>query len=384
MWCIMEIHVVKEGESVYEIAGLYGVTPYSIINNNQLANPSLLVPGQTLVILEPGEPAGEGPLGPLRVNGYAYTFADPGILRKALPYLSSLTIFGYGFTMEGDLIPADDEELLRLSGAYGVTPILLISSITETGNFSSEKASYLFRNPWLQTILLTNLISVMQEKGYSGLDIDFEFVNAEDKEFFIGFIERAVTMLHPYGFTVHVDLAPKTSANQSGLLYEAHDYRRIGALADTVLLMTYEWGYTFGPPMAVAPIDKVRQVVEYGVSEIDPRKIYMGIPNYGYDWPLPYIRGVTEARSVGNVEAVDIAARYGAGIQFDEKAKSPYFTYYDEDRIEYIVWFEDAKSIEAKLMLIHEFGLLGAGYWNLMRPFPQNWLVLDSLFTIVK
>ena len=39
-------------------------------------------------------------------------------------------------------------------------------------------------------------------------------------------------------------------------------------------------------------------------------------------------------------------------------------------------------EIAAKLSLIPEYGLSGAGYWNLMRPFPQNWLVLDSLFTI--
>ena len=86
------------------------------------------------------------------------------------------------------------------------------------------------------------------------------------------------------GYTVMVALAPKTSAGQPGLLYEAHDYAALGAAADDVLLMTYEWGYALSEPMAVAPIDKVEQVVRFAVSQIPPDKIFLGMPNYGYDW----------------------------------------------------------------------------------------------------
>ena len=44
--------------------------------------------------------------------------------------------------------------------------------------------------------------------------------------------------------------------------------------------------------------------------------------------------------------------------------------------------FEDARSVQAKLALIPEYGLQGVGYWNLMRPFPQNWQVLNALYDI--
>lgn len=136
--------------------------------------------------------------------------------------------------------------------------------------------------------------------------------------------------------------------------------------------------------MAVAPINKVKEVLDYAVSEIPPEKIFMGIPNYGYDWTLPYVRGESRARLIGNVEAVDIAGSYGAEIQFDQLAMSPYFNYTDENGREHIVWFEDARSIEAKLSLVPAYGFRGAGYWNLMKPFPQNWLLADHLFNIRK
>ena len=132
-------------------------------------------------------------------------------------------------------------------------------------------------------------------------------------------------------------LAPKTSAQQRGLLYEGIDYRLLGEAANHVMLMTYEWGYSQGPPMAVAPINMVRKVVEYAVSEIPPEKIILGIPNYGYDWPLPFERGVTRARSLGTLEAVKLAVDFGVDIRFDETAMSPYFRYWQYG-IQHEVW----------------------------------------------
>ncbi len=136
--------------------------------------------------------------------------------------------------------------------------------------------------------------------------------------------------------------------------------------------------------MAVAPINKVRQVLDYAITEISPKKIFMGIPNYGYDWKLPYVKGESLAKSIGNVEAVEIALKYNAEIKFDEVSKSPYFNYIDENKINHVVWFEDARSIEAKLKTAFEYKFSGVSYWNLMRSFPQNWLVLEQLFNIYK
>lgn len=140
-----------------------------------------------------------------------------------------------------------------------------------------------------------------------------------------------------------------------------------------------------GPPMAVAPINQVRRVVEYAVTEIAREKIDLGIPNYGYDWPLPYERGVTQAAAINNVQAVQIAVREGAEIQFDENAMSPFFRYTDElTGIAHEVWFEDVRSLQAKFDLIKEFGLRGCGYWQIMQWFRANWLLLSENFWVNK
>lgn len=135
--------------------------------------------------------------------------------------------------------------------------------------------------------------------------------------------------------------------------------------------------------MAVAPLSMVRQVVDYAVTEIPPEKIMLGIPNYGYDWPLPFVQGTTEALTVGNVEAVQIAVRNDARIQFDLVAASPFFRYTREGTA-HEVWFEDVRSLKEKFELVKEYGLRGCGYWQIMRLFRANWLLLEDMFWIAK
>ena len=157
----------------------------------------------------------------------------------------------------------------------------------------------------------------------------------------------------------------------------------MGAAANSVLLMTYEWGYTYSPPMAVAPINQVRRVVEYAVTRIPAEKIDLGIPNYGYDWTLPFTEGISRARTIGNIEAVQLAAENNAEIFFSETAQSPYF-FYNDGAAEHEVWFEDVRSMQARFDLIKEFGLRGAGYWQIMRLFRANWILAEDNFRIIR
>ena len=134
--------------------------------------------------------------------------------------------------------------------------------------------------------------------------------------------------------------------------------------------------------MAVAPLRAVRRVLDYAVSEMPPEKIFMGFSNYAYDWMLPYQAGSTRAELIGNEFAVQLAVQVGAEISYDETAQTPYFHYTGADGAVHEVWFEDARAQAAKLRLVAEYGFLGMGYWNIMRPAPQTWLVLSSLYDI--
>jgi spore germination protein len=143
--------------------------------------------------------------------------------------------------------------------------------------------------------------------------------------------------------------------------------------------MTYEWGYSRGPALPVAPLDKVREVVKYAVSEMSPEKIFLGIPNYGYDFIIPFDKNSPSARTVSNEEAVRLAIETGSEIMFDEKSQTPYFNYTLNGET-HEVHFEDARSIIAKLALANEFSLFGIGVWNIMNFFSQLWTVFNLLY----
>jgi spore germination protein len=172
-----------------------------------------------------------------------------------------------------------------------------------------------------------------------------------------------------------------------GLLYDGQIYSQLGEAANSLMLMTYEWGYTYSPPMPVAPIDKVRAVAEFASKEIPPERLTLGIPNYGYEWTLPFVEGESRAKSLSNVEALSLAKAKNARIEYDAVAETPYFMFYERENgkpVEHVVYFEDANSIKAKLDLAYELGFKGVGFWNIMKFFPQAWLVLNSTFNIIK
>ncbi len=375
------IYVVQLGDTVDSIAARFEVSVWTIIEDNQIVFPYALAVGQALFV----DLGTRRPERSIRVSGYAYPFISEWVLRQTLPYLSELPIFSYGFTMQGELIPPpiNEDFMISMAKDYGTKPILTLTPFDERGMFSNYLISQVVNNQAAIDTLLGNLLTVMYRKGYVGVDIDFEYILREDRNAFTEFVRQIAEQMHANGFHTSIALAPKNSADQRGLLYEGKDYRALGEIVDHALIMTYEWGYTYGPPLAVAPINQVRRVVEYAVTEIPPEKIDLGIPNYGYDWPLPYERGVTMATTIGNVQAVQIAIAQEAEIQFDEVAQSPFFTY-EAEGVQHEVWFEDVRSVQRKFELIKEFGLGGCGYWQIMRWWRANWRLLYKNFYVVK
>ena len=374
-----ESYTVVSGDTLYTIAAAYGLMVDDLLYQNpQVTDPAQLTPGQVLTVR-----GGSPKLGTLAVNAYVYDFVNEDVLRRTLPYLTYLTIFGYGITAEGELIPANDEALLPIVQEYGVAPLMLLTALTEEGGFSTENVSAMLNDPTARETLIEGLVQTVQQKGYYGIDLDFEYIPPEDRELYASFVTELEQRMNALNKVVFVALAPKTSDDQAGLLYEAHDYGLLGSAADGVLLMTYEWGYAYSDPMAVAPIGNVERVVRYALTRIPAYKIFLGIPNYGYDWALPRQEG-ERARTISNQEAIRLARQYGAVIQYDNAAQTPFFTYTDETGRSHEVWFEDARSLDAKLRLVGGESLFGVGIWNAMNYFQPLWTVMEQLYTIRK
>jgi spore germination protein len=427
----MQIHVVESGQSLYGIANAYSIAIDRIIEANQLTAPNELVVGQALVIpiigmyywVQSGDTLnaiaqkfGVSPSRLAEINGLTLdqplqiglrlyippkpkrnaeinAYIEPrgqsvsqslrNAASEAAPNLTYLAPFSFQIQRDGSLKAPPLDNLPAIAQQNQVTLMMAVTNL-ENAQFSAELGSLILNNQDFQNRLLDHIISEAKRLNFKDIHLDIEHLKPEDREAYNTFLRKAAHRIHQEGFLLSTALAPKTSAAQTGAWYTAHDYKVHGEVADFVVIMTYEWGYSGGPPMAVSPIGPVRQVLTYAISEMPAEKIMMGQNLYGYDWTLPYVAGGAYAKALSPQDAIDLARTHHVEIMYDTKAQAPNFDYTDDSGKRHKVWFEDARSIQAKFNLIQELGLRGISYWKLGLPFPQNWLLIQDNFRVVK
>ncbi|MGN0678157.1 MAG: glycosyl hydrolase family 18 protein [Oscillospiraceae bacterium] len=370
-------YVVREGQTLYSLSQEFEVPLDELIAANPNANPISLQVGQVIVIPQAENISRR----PAVMNGFAYPTITDYALECAFPFLTFISPFSYSITPNGEIIAPDVDEIITAARNNGVMPLMTVTNIFE-GTFSTEVLSQILADPEASERLVSSILSEVESKNYYGVNLDMEYIAPEDRESYNNLLRNISERLHENGYILVTAVAPKYSADQQGILYESHDYAEQGKWADFIILMTYEWGFTYSMPMSVQPIEEVRKVLNYAVSEIPSGKILMGMPNYGYDWTLPYVRG-TAARSIGFAAATNLANSLGSEIFFDEKTQTPYF-YYTENGTRHVVWFDDPRSIDAKLRLVEEFSLAGASWWTINRCYPPNRIIAQNMFETVR
>lgn len=426
----MQIHVVQAGQSIFSIASTYNTTAGAITGANELPNPSKLVIGQALVIpilgsyywVQPGDSLysiaksfginyqalarinGISPNRPLNVGFRLYippmpkrsaefnAYVEPiagkvsaeleQSARSAAPHLTYLAPFSFQINRDGSLSEPPLNNFRSIADNSGAVLLMAVTNL-EGGQFSTELGRIILTNEQLQNTLLDNIIATAKRLNFKDIHFDMEHLPRELRLSYNAFLRKAKARLSAQGLLMSTALAPKTSSTQAGEWYEAHDYKAHGQISDFVVIMTYEWGYSGGPAMPVSPLPQVRQVIEYALTEMPASKIMMGQNLYGYDWTLPFVQGST-ATAVSPQEAILLAEDNNVPISYDRTAQAPHFDYTAANGKRHTVWFEDARSIQAKFNLVKELGLRGVSYWKLGISFPQNWLLIENNFNVVK
>ncbi|WP_419185342.1 glycosyl hydrolase family 18 protein [Lysinibacillus sphaericus] len=376
-------YYVQPGDSLWSIGQRLGINYVTLAQVNGINPNQPLAVGMRLYIPQPPKTRAET-LAYLEPRGTSVSEVLLDQAREAGPYLTYLALFSYEARREGTLRIPPSQGVPQITDDTGASLAMVVTNL-ENFSFSGELARDIFQSTAVQDLLFDNILAEANKLGdVKDIHFDFENLPGDQREAYNNFLRRAVEKFHAQGYTVSTALAPKTSASDRGPWTAGHDYRAHGEIVDFVLLMTYEWGYSAGPPMAVSPLPEVEEVVKYAVSEIPAGKIMLGQNLYGYDWTLPFVQGGPIAEALSPQRAIETAKRYNAAIQYDWRAQAPFFEYYDEQGRAHIVWFEDARSIQAKFNLVKQYNLRGIGYWKLGLPFPQNWLLIGANFDVVK
>lgn len=375
------VYTVRAGDTLQSIAKQHSVTVMDLLRNNPtLSDRNYLYPGETIVITYQTNKTKT-----IATNGYTFSYIDKAVLKKTLPFLTYLTIFNYTATDKGELIPAgDDTELIQMALSNGVAPIMFVSTITREGMINRETNYNILNNSAIQDLLIENSLKVLKNKGYYGINIYIEEISFDNLDKLSAYLKKASDILHPEGYQILITITPVTNINASGISLEELNYTKLFQYVDKIIFASYDWATTFGYPSSIFPVNVLINLLNYAVSVIPSEDIFLGFITVGYDWKLPYIPGVTAANIVTNDRAIQIAADKNLPIQFNETTQSPYFYYMDSDGILHIIWFNDARSFQAQVMLVTQYNLLGLSLWTIMKFNAQMWFIINTQYNIQK
>ncbi len=427
----MNIHVVQQSETIYSIAEYYGVAVERLIIDNDLINHDHLVVGQAIVItypeamytvkegdtldsiadsqsvsvmqllrnnpflsdrdyLYPGEElvVSYNTGRKVKTNGFVFPFISHDVLKKTLPSLTFLTIFNYTTTKEGEIITyGDDTILIEMAKNYHTIPLMMISTLAIQGVPNIEAAYEVLLNERKQDINIDLMINTIKTKDYYGANIVLYFITESNQHLYESFINKVSERFKREGYLLFLTINPNIEYMDNDIAFQKIDYSKISQRVDDLTFMSFIWGGNYGPPMPVSSNYSIEVFLNYIINMVDPERSNIGIPVIGYDWELPYRPGISKASSITINSAISLALDMGSEIQFDEISKTPFFEYslysfgmYEE----HIVWFEDARTIDALIKLIVNYKLSGSGIWNIMIFFAQLWLIINSQFEVEK
>ncbi len=261
--------------------------------------------------------------GTIIVNGYATPDISAKVLGQWAEDLTYISVYSYGFAMDGQLVPISDERLIEEADDAGVAPLMVLTPFDANGTYQYELLRELFTNPEMRDRLINNIVVAIMERDYFGIVFNFGFIAPEDKEQFVITVSKTAARLNRRARLVIVSLMP-------GINDEGIDYRSLGMASNSIELRTFSWSAMNDASDPFASIGSIRTMLDEITAMIDPNKILLGLPNFGDDW------------------------------------------------------FDNSSSIQAKLRLIKEYGLAGVSIWTVMNPFPAAVEGINELYTVYK
>ncbi|BCJ93008.1 spore germination protein YaaH [Anaerocolumna cellulosilytica] len=373
------IYTVKEGDTLLNIANSYNMSVIQLLANNPyLSDREYLYPGDSIVISYTRKEL-------LTTHGNTVPTINKATLRKTLPYLTYISVLNYTATNSGEIISYyDDTEIIQISKAYGVAPLMLLTTLTIQGEANLRVDFDLLLNEDFQNRQIENILTILKSKGYLGLNLSLQYISLTNIQLYENYFIKVTNRLNSEGYQVFVTINPNINLANNEVTFQKVDYSIINRLAQNIIFTSYEWAFSINPPSPITSISQTEVFLEYVLNYIPPDKIIIGIATLGYDWELPYVAGVSNVNliSFDNVNA--FAKEYDATIQFDDVSLTPYFTYTTKEFVNHVVWFIHSRTINAILDLVSKYNLKGISIWNITVFNPQLWLLVNSQYEIEK
>jgi spore germination protein YaaH len=356
-----------------QIDGLAGPQTHSLINNLLQNNQDRQRSVQGYCT------SAEGPL----PASLTTLFTQGSSLTQVAPFWYQLDPRGNGKLIHHAEVSQEEvHRLIKTARAQKVKVLALVHNLQyNKENVNSREVTHqVLSSKENRQTLIENILSVIQENGLEGIEIDLENICSGDRYFFNQLIKELSEAFTPKKYYLSVALPARLDEQANVSWSGSFDYATIGHYAQQVVIMAYDEHGTFSKAGPIASLPWVEEVIRCALREIPPSKLVLGIPAYGFDWnydqPAP--------RYISYALAIEIARRHQKTINWEQSAQVPFFTYVDENGSTHDVYFENASSWAGKLDLVAKYNLRGIAIWRLGLEDPKGWEVLKSKFPVLK
>jgi len=299
-------------------------------------------------------------------------FLEQKTLTDNAAVLSEVDFFWYELGADGEIRGSVQSKTgLQAARETGLRALLSIHN----GGFDRERVAAIIHDPDRRAAHIDAIVQLALENDYDGVDIDYESLYAEDRDAFTSFIEELAAALHAQNKLLSTTVHPKTGEGGAWGGPQAQDWARLGAVSDEFKIMIYDMHHGASEAGPIAPLDWADAVLTYAESQVEPDKIFLGVPFYGYDWVG------SRGESIEWRQAVKRAKMYDAEVMRDESSGEAWFQY-DEGR--HTVYFNDARTLAGRLamMLAKHPDIAGVSIWRLGGEDPENWAALREMLGI--
>lgn len=234
--------------------------------------------------------------------------------------------------------------------------------------FDKQYTHQVLSDPAKAEAAAQQLAQFTDKYSLDGLNIDFENVDAADRQALTSFISSLASKLHASNKTLSVNVSPDTGTDWT----EAFDFAALGQSADYVVLMAYDehWDgdVTAG---SVSSLPWLSAGVQTLLASVPAGKAIVALPFYTRDWTDT--AGIASSTELTIREQLEVVDATGMTPQWNP-VLGQYTSNYVYNRISHAIWLEDSRSLSAKYQVGLTNHVAGFAYWSSGGETPDVWI----------
>lgn len=227
----------------------------------------------------------------------------------------------------------------------------------------------LYSSKAARTNMVNKLVGEAKSYGFDGINLDYENIKSAYAKDYLQFVRELSVACERNGIVLSTDNYKPEAYNR------CYNLKEQSRFVDYVIVMAYDEHYAGTDAGSVASLPFVKEAVEDTVQLVGKEHVIAGIPFYTRIWTTT--DGNTTSRAVGMQAAIDQLNSDGQVALWNDDC-GQYVASYTVGNSTRQIWFEEEKSIEAKMQVIQQENTAGVACWKLGLEKSTVWSVISQ------